>query len=125
MSPLPPSTMVPLALAQPGGPAYPGSGVTVTVTPQAASEAYLAADAGGLASSGIVSGFGATLQRAIEGAIGTGHDADNKSMAAIAGKGNITDVVTAVAKAQLALETAVTVRDKMVSAYQEIMRMTI
>jgi flagellar hook-basal body complex protein FliE len=99
---------------------------TITVTPQAASDAYLAAGMEGLAASGdMVSGFGATLNRAIQGAIRTGYDADAKSMAGIAGKGNITDVVTSVEKAQLALQSAVTIRDKVVSAYQEIMRMTI
>jgi flagellar hook-basal body complex protein FliE len=81
--------------------------------------------AGASASGDMVNSFGATLNRAIQGAIRTGHDADNKSMAAISGQGNITDVVTAVQKAELALQSAVTIRDKVVSAYQEIMRMTI
>ena len=98
---------------------------TITVTPQAASNAYLAAGGNDAPAADEASGFGATLQRAIEGAIGAGHDADQKSMQAIAGGGNITDVVTAVSKAQLALQSAVVIRDKMISAYQEIMRMPI
>jgi flagellar hook-basal body complex protein FliE len=113
--------MNPLALASANA-----APLTVTVSPQAASNAYLSAGMDDLAAGGEnASGFGATLQRAIEGAIGTGHDADRKSMQAIAGKGNITDVVTAVSKAQLSLQSAVAIRDKVVSAYQEIMRMAI
>jgi flagellar hook-basal body complex protein FliE len=114
-----PSTLQPLAMMLP-------QPTTITVTPQAASDAYLAAGLDGLAEGAdAVTGFGATLNRAIQGAISTGHDADRKSMAAIAGKGNITDVVTAVSKAELALQSAVTIRDKVVAAYQEVMRMTI
>jgi len=114
-----PSVTPPLALALP-------EPATITVTPQAASQAYLSAGLEGVASSGdMVTSFGATLNRAIQGAIRTSQNADEKSMAGIAGKGNITDVVTAVQKAELALQTAVTIRDKVVSAYQEIMRMSI
>jgi flagellar hook-basal body complex protein FliE len=109
----------PLALALP-------EPTTITVTPQAASDAYLSVGMESASTSGdMVASFGSTLSRAIQGAIQTNHDAENKSMAAIAGQGNITDVVTAVQKAELALQSAVTIRDKVVSAYQEIMRMTI
>ena len=113
--------MTPLALAPPNI-----EPLSITVSPQAASSAYLSAGMSDqVAGAEGASGFGATLQRAIEGAIGTGHEADRKSMQAIAGQGNITDVVTAVSKAQLSLQSAVAIRDKVVSAYQEIMRMTI
>jgi flagellar hook-basal body complex protein FliE len=116
---LAPSTLPPLAMMAP-------QATTITVTPQAASDAYLAAGIDGVAEGAeAATGFSATLNRAMQSAIGTGHDADRKSMAAIAGKGNITDVVTAVSKAELALQSAVTIRDKVVSAYQEVMRMTI
>ena len=52
-------------------------------------------------------------------------DAEAKSMQAIAGGGDITDVVTAVSKAELALQTTVTIRDRVVQAYQDIMKMPI
>ena len=42
-----------------------------------------------------------------------------------AGKANIVDVVTAVAETEVAIETLVSVRDKVISAYEEIMRMPI
>ena len=40
-------------------------------------------------------------------------------------KGNVVDVVTAVAETEVAVETMVAVRDRMISAYEEIMRMPI
>jgi flagellar hook-basal body complex protein FliE len=46
-------------------------------------------------------------------------------MEALNGTGNLTDVVSAVARAQLALQTATAVRDRVVSAYQDIMKMAI
>ena len=41
------------------------------------------------------------------------------------GRAELIDVVTAVASAQSSLETALAVRDQVISAYQEIMRMPI
>ena len=42
-----------------------------------------------------------------------------------AGKANIVDVVTAVAETEVAVEALVSVRDRVISAYEEIMRMPI
>ena len=41
------------------------------------------------------------------------------------GKADIVDLVTAVAETELALETLVTVRDRVISAYQDILNMPI
>ena len=41
------------------------------------------------------------------------------------GTANLTDVVEAVTAAEMTLETVVAMRDRMMSAYQEIMRMPI
>lgn len=60
-----------------------------------------------------------------ENALETGNKADQMSIAAIDGNANIAEVVTAVANAELALQTVVAVRDQVVSAYQEILRMPI
>ena len=99
---------------------------SITVTPGAAASAYGRVDSGAQgAVSGDASSFGGALQRAIEGAIGTGHTADAAAANAIAGNGNLTEVVTAVARAQLALQTTVAIRDRVVQAYQDIMRMPI
>ena len=45
--------------------------------------------------------------------------------AAVAGKGDVQDLVEALSATELALETAVTVRDRVVEAYQEILRMPV
>lgn len=51
--------------------------------------------------------------------------ADQATAAQITGKGDLVDVVTAVSAAEVALDTVVAVRDRVVSAYQDIMRMQI
>jgi flagellar hook-basal body complex protein FliE len=98
---------------------------SITVRPSAAAAAYARVDSGATGSSEGAGGFGASLQQALQGAVDAGHEADTKSMEALNGTGNLTDVVSAVARAQLALQTATAVRDRVVSAYQEIMRMAI
>jgi flagellar hook-basal body complex protein FliE len=70
-------------------------------------------------------GFGAALRGALEGAVRTGQTAENQAMAAIAGTASLTDVVTALARAELTLQTATTVRDRVIQAYQDIIRMPI
>lgn len=89
-----------------------------------AAAAYRAASGAGeaLAAGG---GFGEVLKRAVEGAVGSGHAADQAAGAALSGTGNVTDVVLAVSRAELALQTATAVRDRVVSAYQDVMRMPI
>ena len=97
--------------------------VTPSATPGAAARAYGTTAAGGDGTA--VPDFGATLQRAIAGAVSTGQTADQQAMAAIAGKGNLTDVVTAVSRAELTLQTATAIRDRFVQAYQDVMQMPI
>lgn len=70
-------------------------------------------------------GFAALVQQTVGGLVEAGAKADSVSMAAVAGKAEIVDVVTAVAESELAIETLVSVRDRMISAYEEIMRMPI
>jgi flagellar hook-basal body complex protein FliE len=96
---------------------------TIVVTPAAAADAYSRVDRG--ESSGGTGNFGATLERALQGAIDNGHAADAKATEAITGGGNLTEVVTALARAELTLQSATAVRDRVVQAYQEIMRMPI
>ena len=69
--------------------------------------------------------FGAALQRAVEGAVEAGHEADAGGARALTGQGGVTDAVLALSRAELALQTAVAVRDRVVSAYQDVMRMPI
>ena len=97
----------------------------ITVTPSAAAAAYGRVDGGAAAGTGFGPGFGEVLGRAVQGVIDTSRTAEAKSLQAITGGGDITDVVTAVAKAQLALQTTTAIRDRVVQAYQDIMKMPI
>jgi flagellar hook-basal body complex protein FliE len=70
-------------------------------------------------------GFGDMLKSAIEGAIGDEQKGETTSMQAVAGNADINSVVAAVTNADVTLQTVVAVRDKVVSAYQEILHMTL
>jgi len=50
---------------------------------------------------------------------------ETASINAVAGAGDPLDVVTAITSAEVTLQTVVAVRDKMIQAYQEIIRMPI
>ena len=89
----------------------------------AAAAAYRGAAATPAAGGG--EGFGGVLQRAIEGAVDAGRKADAASAGALTGQVGVTETVLAVTRAEMALQTAVAVRDRVVSAYQEVMRMPI
>jgi len=94
----------------------------IPASPATAARAYQAADASAAPAGG---DFGGVLARALDDVVQAGRTADTQSAAAIAGTGSITDVVTAVSKAELALQTTVAIRDRVVQAYQDIMRMPI
>jgi flagellar hook-basal body complex protein FliE len=51
--------------------------------------------------------------------------ADAVEMQSMTGKVDLTDLVTAVSSAELTLNTVVTVRDRVISAYEDILRMSI
>ena len=69
--------------------------------------------------------FSSLIQSAISGVAQSGKAAEAQAIAAAAGKADIVDVVTAVAESEAALETLVAVRDRVIAAYEEIMRMPI
>ena len=69
--------------------------------------------------------FGAVLQNALGNVAEAGHKAEKQAMTAAAGKADMVDVVTAVAESEAALETLVAVRDRVIAAYEDIMRMPI
>lgn len=70
-------------------------------------------------------GFGQMLQNVLGDLSNRGAQMDAKAAAAANGKGDLVDVVTAVAETEVAVETLVSVRDRMIQAYEEIMRMPI
>ena len=55
----------------------------------------------------------------------SGVASEQLSAQAVAGKADINDVVMAVSNAEVTLQTVVAVRDKVISAYQDILRMPI
>ena len=69
--------------------------------------------------------FGALLKEAIGTVVEAGRKSDAQQQAMVAGKANIVDVVTAVSETEVAVEALVSVRDRMIQAYEEIMRMQI
>lgn len=101
---------------------------TLSVSPAGAAQAYAriaggASDTAGAADAG--GGFGAALGQALEGVVQSGRAADTQATKALSGGGNLTEVALAVSHAELALQGAVAIRDKVVQAYQDIMRMPI
>lgn len=69
--------------------------------------------------------FSSMLAESVQGVVDSGNKADQLSMDMLNGNANVVDMVTAVAESELAIQSMVTVRDKVISAYQEIMRMQI
>jgi len=69
--------------------------------------------------------FAEILRGATEGAIGSLRAGEQQSLAAAAGTADLNDVVTAVGKAEMTLQTVVSLRDRVIQAYQEILRMPI
>ena len=69
--------------------------------------------------------FGSMLMGAVNGVSATGGRAEAQTLQAASGRANMVDVVTAVAESEAAMETLVAVRDKVIAAYEDIMRMPI
>ena len=101
------------------------------VDPSSVIKAYSAAQnavgAGGGDAKFISSGssFGDMVQSAITDAVKTSKNAETQMAAQVQGKAQLVDVATALSAAQSSLETVVAVRDQVITAYQEIMRMGI
>jgi flagellar hook-basal body complex protein FliE len=70
-------------------------------------------------------GFGDMLKNAIGALNQTAKAADTQTQAMAAGKANIVDVVTAVAETEVAVDALVSVRDRVIHSYEEIMKMPI
>lgn len=69
--------------------------------------------------------FSSMLRSAVLQAEEDNKQAELMSMKAVKGTADMQEVVMAVSNAEVALQTVVAVRDKVVSAYQEIMQMPI
>jgi flagellar hook-basal body complex protein FliE len=100
-------------------------------SPAIAANAYASAaralDIGGAAKPADSTGpsFGEVLKDAVGGVLDTGRKSDAQTVAMASGKANVMDVVTAVAETDVAVSTLVSVRDKVIAAYEDIMKMAI
>ena len=69
--------------------------------------------------------FGALLKDAMGAVVEAGRKSDAQTKAMAVGKANIVDVVTAVSQTEVAVDALVSVRDRVIAAYEEIMKMPI
>jgi len=69
--------------------------------------------------------FGDILKDSLTTAVDTQYKSEQMSAAAVTGQANMTDVIQAVTDAEMTLNTVLAVRDRVISAYQEIMRMPV
>lgn len=69
--------------------------------------------------------FGVLLNSAIAETASSLQAGEAAAAQVAAGDANLVDVVTAISAAEVSLETALAVRNRMIEAYQEIMRMPI
>lgn len=69
--------------------------------------------------------FGDMLETSLRGAIDKGHTSERKSVDAIFKKTDLPEMVTAIQEAEIALQTVANVRNKVIRAYQEIIKMPV
>ena len=100
------------------------------------SAALLAAKAYGAAAGGVAPStgpavadtnfnFSAMLAQQVSSTVEATKAAETQAAQAVTGKAEMVDVVTAVAAAEVQMETMLAFRDQAIQAYQEIMRMPI
>jgi flagellar hook-basal body complex protein FliE len=70
-------------------------------------------------------GFSDVLKQVAKEAVDTTREAEKQTLAAAAGKTDLNQVVNAVTAAEMTVQTVTAVRDRVISAYQEILRMPI
>ncbi|UYO00662.1 MAG: flagellar hook-basal body complex protein FliE [Devosia sp.] len=69
--------------------------------------------------------FADMLAQQVQGVVDQGKVADQMAVDMVNGKANVVDMVTALSETEMAIESMVTIRDRVISAYEEIMRMPI
>ncbi len=82
-------------------------------------------EAKGLAGLEGADNFSNLVSQALDNVSETGQSVEARASELAGGNADIVDLVTAVAETELALETLVTVRDRVISAYQDILNMPI
>ena len=77
------------------------------------------------AAGGTGADFSALLGQALSTTADAARKSDAQAAQVAAGRADVVDVVTAVAESEAAIETLVAVRDRVIAAYEEIMRMPV
>jgi flagellar hook-basal body complex protein FliE len=108
----------------------------MAINPSSAAQAYASAlkaltsggapggaEAGAQATGG--TSFADMVKDVVGDSIKAGKTAETQAISGAANKAELVDVVTAITNAELSLQTVVAVRDKVVAAYQDIMKMPI
>jgi flagellar hook-basal body complex protein FliE len=101
------------------------------MNPLMAARAYAAAQGTGGATAGaaVAEAGGPDFSQLVQNVMGdmtqATRAAETQMTQTVQGQGSMIDVVTAVSAAEASLETVIAVRDQVISAYQEIMRMPI
>jgi flagellar hook-basal body complex protein FliE len=99
------------------------------MNPLMAAKAYAAVQGGPASTSPVAgpaqSGFAEMLTSVMGDMTQTSKAAEGQMASMVQGQGSLIDVVTAVSSAEASLETVMAVRDQVIQAYQEIMRMPI
>ena len=101
------------------------------MNPMMAAKAYAAVQGGAMPAASTAAaatqgpGFSELLQNVMTQTTQQTRGAETQMSQMVQGQGSLIDVVTAVSSAEASLETVMAVRDQVISAYQEIMRMPI
>jgi flagellar hook-basal body complex protein FliE len=98
---------------------------TVAANAYAALARMVESGAGKGAETGGGPSFSSMLKDAIGSVAEAGRKSDAQTVAMTSGKANVMDVVTAVAETDVAVSTLVSVRDRVIQSYEDIMRMPI
>ena len=65
------------------------------------------------------------MKQAVKEATNTEYTSEATQMQSLSGKVELTDLVTAVTNAELTLDTVVAIRDRVINAYQDIIKLSI
>ena len=85
----------------------------------------LAPDRAGHATTGTGAGFGTSLEKLVHAVETTNSSANRAVTEMIDGSGDVHDAMIALQRAEMTFQLTVQVRNKLVQAYQEIMRMPV
>ena len=69
--------------------------------------------------------FAEFVAATVDDAIGAARQSERVSMQAVANQADINEIVTAVTNAEVTLQTVVAIRDRVIQAYQDVIRMPI